>query len=221
MRTCVAADVRACSSHTACRRSATAIRSWCSTEAEWWSEARTKSSSHSMACIGSSCRMSETGTAAPGAPAAGDGFLGWVLANGSTRHVGANRPFELSDDRAWFVRAGVLDLFLQPTHGTLVGRRHLLCTAPTGALVWSGDEWALPPDWRLVAVGHAGTEVVELGAGHLSDWPDDVSRRVEQFVELATTNRVDGPVARSDGSADAAPTVRAVPRTRAIHDAGP
>ena len=164
--------------------------------------------------------MSETGTAEPGAPAAGDGFLGWVLANGSTRQVGANRPFEMSDDRAWFVRTGVLDLFLQPTHGTLVGRRHLLCTAPTGALVWSGDEWALPPDWRLVAVGHAGTEVVELGAGHR------VTGRMtcrSESSSSSSSRRPIGSTARSRGRwlgrrrADGP----AVPRTRSIHDAGP
>ena len=107
-----------------------------------------------------------------------------LVSHGTRHQVGANRPVELAGDTAWYVLDGILDLFLQQHVAGTYGRRRLLGTVGAGTLAWLGGEPEIPPGWRLLAVGRAGTELISVRGTALRQMiePAALARHVEDFT---------------------------------------
>jgi NHLM bacteriocin system ABC transporter ATP-binding protein len=109
-----------------------------------------------------------------------------MVARGERLAVGANHPTELAPDMALYVRGGALDIFVQEVTAAGPGKRHLVCTAGTGALVRSGN-FDDRPGWRLLGVGRPGTELFRLSAPMLETLADTsvIANHFEAFVDAA------------------------------------
>ncbi len=94
-------------------------------------------------------------------------LAGVMRRRGTPRLVGANRPVELTAGTAWYVLDGTVDVFLQERTGDGYGRRRLLCSCGQGMLLWPGTGTQIPAGWRLLGVGHAGTELASMAAEQL------------------------------------------------------
>jgi hypothetical protein len=88
--------------------------------------------------------MAEETIMTTGTRGAADGMKELFVSRGTCHQVGANRPVELCDDTAWYVLEGTLDVFFQQLTDHIYGKRHLLCSAGEGALVWLGGKPDVP-----------------------------------------------------------------------------
>lgn len=138
------------------------------------------------------------------------------LAGQSEQPLPANRPLPIQGpDRAWWVIAGKVDLFLvRLVDGVATGRRHQVACVPTGGLFLGLDFSRDCPDWQVLAVGGTQTLVVEverlalhqaLGqaqSAHL------VLAGIEQWL-LALCNGLENDLAPEDAVVLPRPVVRA------------
>src|SRR5581483_8234323 len=123
------------------------------TMARSWSAAPTRSWSPSTGSTGNWSRVPDAIETA-------------MAERGERLAVGANHPVVLDADHAVYVGDGALDLFVQPVRGDEAGKRRLVGTAGTSALV-VGPSLDQRPGWRVLAVGRPGTQLVRLDVATL------------------------------------------------------
>lgn len=143
------------------------------------------------------------GSPAVGGPAGdGEAFASWARSTGMAELAGANRVMEVDRDHGYFVARGVVDLFAQSQMPEGPGRRRPLGTIGSGRLIWTAGGIDLPEGWRLLAVGHPGTELIRLDTVALQSYPGAAALAAEVATLAAAVGKPDGPRGKPDDAGD-------------------
>lgn len=97
----------------------------------------------------------------------GTATLDDLLQSGSPYRPGANSPLVITTDGGRLVAAGTVHLFLRRAQtadddgAARHGRRELLATVTTGALLYCADD-TVPAGWEFLAVGDSSAQIIDI-----------------------------------------------------------
>ena len=95
-----------------------------------------------------------------------------------------NRPILLTDQKAWIVQAGKVDLFItRIMNDGITGRREYLFSIGPGDLLLGLSPHTVPEgEFGLLAVGHTDTTLLECEAQQLAAIKDEPDR--QELIDL-------------------------------------
>ncbi|HEX8212560.1 MAG TPA: NHLP bacteriocin export ABC transporter permease/ATPase subunit [Longimicrobium sp.] len=121
--------------------------------------------------------------------------------HGTPCTVGGDHPFLLDRDSVWLVRTGHVDVFtVLLRDGAVVGKRRHLFRVDAGRLLLGNRVAAVEQGVGLLAVGAAGTELVECDRARLWEAaqgtvePHDLGVLLDEWVDLLTGSMSPGQV---------------------------